>query len=361
MNSRLSPLDNAVPVAFASFGEANPEHIFYVIYREGNGAGFFSNVFHVLGHLMLAEKLGITPVVDMKHFPTVYNEREPINDTFNAWEYYFTQPAGFSLDDVYRSRHVAFCDGKSHWHVYYDNALAISLAQRFLRVLAPIREEVEGFYKEFFLGKTVLGVHFRGQEMKVAPDHPACPTVEQMLTRTRILLAAYPIDAIFLVTEEQAYLDAYRAAFGDMVLHTAAFRTYDVNAYRIRPYPRPLHMYDLGLDVLKDTLLLARTDYLLAGGNDGLAIGSNVSRMAQVWNAGAYRHIELIWNGVNPSATTEGFTSAVDDLCAMKALRAQAHAAEEKAERYRAEADALRASTSWRITGPVRGIRRLLG
>jgi hypothetical protein len=180
-----------------------------------------------------------------------------------------------------------------------------------LRVRAPIREEVEAFYKEFFLGKTVLGVHFRGQEHRTAPDRWACPTVEQMLARTRMLLAVYPINAIFLVTEEQAYLDAYSAAFPGMVLHTAAFRTYDVNAYYIRPYPRPLHMYRLGLDVLKDTLLLARADYLLAGGANGLAVGSNVSLMAQVWNADAYKHIELIDNGINPPSTPTAIISRV--------------------------------------------------
>jgi hypothetical protein len=271
----LSPQDNAVPICFASFGEANPDRVFYVIYLGGKGSGFFSNVFHVLGHLTLAERLRMTPVVDMRRFPTLYNESEPISNTCNAWEYYFDQPAGFSLDDVYRSRHVAFCDGnhkrgpslaRYRWDVY-DNPLAtIDTARRFLRVRAPIQEEVEAFYKEFFLGKTVLGVHFRGQEHKTAPDRWACPTVEQMVSRTRMLLATYPINAIFLLTEEQAYLDAYKAAFHGMVLNTAAFRTYDVNAYNIRPYPRPLHMYRLGLDVLKDTMLLARTDYLLAGG-----------------------------------------------------------------------------------------------
>jgi hypothetical protein len=180
-----------------------------------------------------------------------------------------------------------------------------------LRVRAPIQEEVEAFYKEFFLGKTVLGVHFRGQEHKTAPDRWACPNVEQMLSRTRMLLAAYPINAIFLLTEEQAYLDAYKAAFHGMVLNTAAFRTYDVNAYNIRPYPRPLHMYRLGLDVLKDTMLLARADYLLAGGANGLAVGSNVSLMAQVWNAGAYKHIELIDNGITPSSTRTSIVSRV--------------------------------------------------
>jgi hypothetical protein len=94
-----------------------------------------------------------------------------------------------------------------------------------------------------------------------------------------------------------------------MVLHTAAFRTYDVNAYYIRPYPRPLHMYHLGLDVLKDALLLTRADYLLAGGANGLAVGSNVSLMAQVWNAGAYKHVELVDNGINPPSAPTSIVS----------------------------------------------------
>ena len=44
----------------------------------------------------------------------------------------------------------------------------------------------------------------------------------------------------------------------------------------------------------------------------------------------------------------------------IESLEAQVHTAEEKAERYRSDADAFQTSTSWRVTGPFRGIRRLL-
>lgn len=36
---------------YMSFGELNSDENFYVIWRKGGGAGFFSNVFHVLGLL----------------------------------------------------------------------------------------------------------------------------------------------------------------------------------------------------------------------------------------------------------------------------------------------------------------------
>jgi hypothetical protein len=296
-------LKNAVPVKLISFGPANPDKIFYVIFREPPGSGFFSNVFHVLGHIWLADCLGLTPVVDMLNFPTLYNEADPIHCTGNAWEYYFDQPAGYSLEDAWQSRHVAFCDGKFPWKIY-DTALAASVSRRFLHVHESVLAEVDSFQREFFRDKTILGVHIRGQEQKTAPGHPTPPRLEQMLKRAGTILSTHPVDALFLVTEEQSYLDAFRAAFGEKLLHTAAFRTYDVNAYHLQPYPRPLHMYRLGLDVRKDTLLLSRCQYLLAGGRDGVASGSNVSQMAQVLNMagedGGYRHVYLIWNGRNP-------------------------------------------------------------
>ncbi|GHV54909.1 hypothetical protein FACS1894206_08690 [Deltaproteobacteria bacterium] len=286
-------------MSLQKFGDKHPESVFYVVYREKLGSGFFSNVFHVLGHLHIAQTLGLIPVIDMRHFPSLYNEDEPIQGSSNAWEYYFEQPARYSLGEVYESRNVAFCDGKFPWEIY-DNSLAMPLARRYLRPKQYVNDLIEAFFRDYFAHSShILGVHFRGQEQKNAPCHPACPTCEQMISKTKYLLDTYPIDKIFLVTEEQAYLDIFVQTFGERIVFTNAFRTYDINAYHIRPYPREQHMFRLGLDVLVDTMLLARTQYLLAGGKDGVASGSNVSQMAQVLNGNQYTHVELIDNGIN--------------------------------------------------------------
>lgn len=291
----------ASPVTVQRFGDKNPDTVFYVIYRKGLGSGFFSNVFHVIGHIALAERLGFVPVVDMRNFQTLYNEEAPIEGAENAWEYYFEQLAPVTLEEVYASRHVVFCSGE-FFEEAYNNALAMKITATFLKVKQNILSDVDAFFEKNFLQSRVLGIHFRGQEQKTAPGHPACPTVGQMLERTNSLLHSRKIDKIFLVTEEKSYLDIFIDTFGDMVLYTNAFRTYDINAYTIRPYPRPLHMYSLGREVLVDTLLLARVDYLLASGNDGIANGSNVSLMAQVLNNSAYKSVELIYNGINSAS-----------------------------------------------------------
>jgi hypothetical protein len=284
-----------------SFGRLNPEKVFYVIWREKSTAGLFSNVFHVLAHLSYAHEFGLTPVVDMEHFPTLYNEAESIQGSKNSWEYYFNQPVQASLADAYKSKRVVFCYGanNSAFAVYYNFAKAQETARRYLRINSHILAEAERFRSEHFQGK-VLGVHMRGQEMKTAAGHPIPPSEEQMLARAEQLLRSLPIDRIFIVSEEQAYVDAFQRRFGEMVLCTDAFRTYEENAYRLPIYPRPLHMYHLGLDVLRDAILLSQCAYLLAGGMGGLAFGSGVSMMAQLLNDRRYAHVELVYNGILP-------------------------------------------------------------
>ena len=56
-----------------TFGARNPERIFYVIWRR-DLAGFFSNFAHVLSHLKIADELQITPIVDFRNFPNLYND-----------------------------------------------------------------------------------------------------------------------------------------------------------------------------------------------------------------------------------------------------------------------------------------------
>ena len=63
-----------------SFGVKNRDKIFYVIKRN-KGGGLFSNFLFVLNHLILAEKLGAIPVVDMENFTNLYSEKNKIKGT----------------------------------------------------------------------------------------------------------------------------------------------------------------------------------------------------------------------------------------------------------------------------------------
>ncbi len=282
----------ARPVRVRSFGPANPDKVFYVIWRDQR-PGFFSIVTSTLCHLHIARQLGMVPVIDMEHFGSKYNEDHSVEGTCNAWEYYFKPVSPYSLEEVYNSKTVAFCDGG------YPSGYAFSLTEApelqdvyrsYVRIQASIGEFVDHFEAENFAGARVLGIHFRGQDQRTAPLHPLPATPRQMITRARQLLSQGGYEKVFVATEEQAYLSLLKRAFGSRVIHTHRFRTTDVDPYQM--YPRPNHKYLLGLEVLRDALLLGRCNALLCA-------SSNVSEFAQFYGAGRYDVVSKIDNGVN--------------------------------------------------------------
>jgi hypothetical protein len=282
----------ARPVRVRSFGQENPDKVFYVIWRE-KGPGLFSIVTSTLCHIHIARQLGMVPVVDLEHFRSHYNEDHPVEGTHNSWEYYFKPVSPYSLEEVYNSKTVAFCDGRypSGYAFWLTEAPELQEVYRSCVRLQPwIEEFVDHFEAENFAGARVLGIHFRGQEYRTAPIHPFPATPRQMITRARELLSQGGYEKIFVVTEEQAYLDLFKRVFGSRVIHTNAFRTTEVNAYGM--YARPNHKYLLGLEVLRDTLLLGRCNALLCA-------SSNVTEFAQLYSAGRYDTVSKIENGLN--------------------------------------------------------------
>ena len=59
---------------FCCFGEKNKNKFFYVIKRTP-GSGFFSNFVYVLNHLRISELFNLIPVIDMKNYKTIYNDK----------------------------------------------------------------------------------------------------------------------------------------------------------------------------------------------------------------------------------------------------------------------------------------------
>ena len=66
-------LQNIYPNKRYSFGEKNKNKKFYVIKRNYNFNGLFSNLIFVIDHIKYAKQRDMIPVVDMENFVTVYN------------------------------------------------------------------------------------------------------------------------------------------------------------------------------------------------------------------------------------------------------------------------------------------------
>ncbi len=284
---------NSIPLFTKTFGDSNPDKYFYVIRQPGAGRGLFSLFSSVLCHLDICDSLGFIPVVDFQNFSCVYNDYE-CEDTKNAWEYYFEPVSQYTLDEVYSSKNVFFSipsypNGYSY-SITAETKLHSTL-DKYIKFKSSILEEVESYKQEFFLNRKVLGIHFRGQEMKTAPNHWYPPTKKQMKSAIDLLLEQYNFNALFIVTEEESYLDFLRSTYKSIdVLANNHYRTYGVNAYKQKP--RKSHLFLLGKEIAIDALLLAHCQGLIY-------CTSNVATVSDFLNGSRYEAKLIINNGPN--------------------------------------------------------------
>jgi hypothetical protein len=100
--------------------------------------GFFAGVTTVLQGIMYAEKQNLIPVVDMENYWVAeLSSTKKINNTYNAWCYFFEQISPYDLKEVYKSKNVILSKGSrilgdSHWfsdktHLYSTNTTLINL------------------------------------------------------------------------------------------------------------------------------------------------------------------------------------------------------------------------------------------
>lgn len=256
--------------------------------RSLKGRGLFSLLSSVLCYIDIAEKYSLVPVVDFENFHTVYND-EDVLTTKNAWEYYFDQLSKFTLDEVYESQNVYITS--SRYPCNYDYSVANipairSVYDRHIRIKDGIVES-DLLSTEY---SNVLGVHYRGQEMRRARGHWFPPTTDQMRAAIDLMFERDGYERIFLVTEDLNLLEEIVRVYGDIVLYTDSYRTRGCNAYQAKC--RPKHFYNLGRDVINDAVWLSKCGGLVH-------CTSNVAEFARLLNRGRYKSELFINNGPN--------------------------------------------------------------
>ena len=245
-------------ISLLSFGNKNQKKKFYVIKRSP-GAGFFSNLTYVLGHLKIAENHNFIPVVDMENFPTIYNEKKKINGTKNAWEYYFKKVSDYSLKEIYKSQNIIFTSNFFENYVPTDmslNDVFKKIINKYIHIDKNITKEVNFLKKKYFNGcKKILGVHFRGTTYKTARGHAFPLTKKMMKKNIDFLIKKFKYKKIFVVTEEQGHLEFLKKHYKNKIIYLNVFRSNKEDAFKY--YPRLNHRYKLGREIMIETLLLS--------------------------------------------------------------------------------------------------------
>jgi hypothetical protein len=232
----------------------------YLIRQPSRRRGLFSLVASVLCHIDFAKKNGFTPFVDFEDSPTIYDDGLQ-NGSLNSWEYYFEQPNNLrekpDPHQVARVSSASFPPGYDY--TLCNNPGLFDRVIKDLKIKKNIQKDADNFLEK--MGKNVLGLQFRGQEMRYFRGHHLPPTKKQISRLIQDLTEAYGFDSVFVTTEDSGLLNHVVNSSPVPVFFTSAYRLEGKNSYSI--YPRENHRYLLGKEVLVDALILSRCDGLI--------------------------------------------------------------------------------------------------
>ena len=244
-------------VALAINTKQNKKKTFYIIKRTP-GAGLFSNFIFVLNHLKIAESCGYIPIVDMENFPTIYNELKKIDNTNNSWNYYFDNKIKTKITQIYKNHKYIITSNKfskSFTHEIDSNEYR-NYFNKYFKVKKKYLDFVNLFAKKNFNKKT-LAVHLRGTSYKTSANHPFPTTNVQTINLIEKILSENNYSNIFLCTEDLNYLNIIKNKFKNKVIFLKnVYRSYNDDAFKI--YPKNLHRFKLGKDILIESLLISR-------------------------------------------------------------------------------------------------------
>ena len=290
------------------------------------GFGFWSDLDHVLGSLLLAELTGRTPVV---HWGPNSLFRDP--DTPNAFEHYF-QPVssttlanlmapgtsyyppkwnagnlqveeldkwsgpGSRMTGLYflrRPEHVVVSDFHikvndlmpwipegSEWHGMSRQAIYRRLVSRYIRLQPARQQAIDAVWQRLFEGHQWLAVHVRGTDK--ALELTQLSEVNRAYHRSiDRILSVNPDLKIFLLTDSTETVSEFQGLWGDRITCLDALRGQGLQGVHLSGHPGLL----MGEQVLTDAFLAARCDMFLGNGASNVSTGI---RHLKDWPAGSF-------------------------------------------------------------------------
>ncbi len=267
----------------------------YVLHMNLHGAGFGAMVLQTLNQIRYCERNNLLPVVnyDADCHSYFYDKQRGEN----MWEQYFeplVPPFDYqnlltlcaSPDSPVSIGDLQNLDDNQMLHIcehHTDSIYSFTFADwrdnppedlqqwyreqrtkghqmfsRYIRVKQDIVEKVNDFYSQHFDGHQMLGIHIRGTDLMYAPPvSPAeyFPHVDNWLRRQNR-------PKIFVATDQAQYLTAFQQRYSELVVgydsHRSINEIVPVNLKEIPPHKK-------GEDVLIDTILLSRSEFLLKG------------------------------------------------------------------------------------------------
>lgn len=270
------------------------DKVHLIVNADASNAGFCALMTYALNGVRRARQHNWLPVVQFDSLNCPFFHERAFGE--DVWDYYFEPVAGVSYAQV----QAWLASGELspdrihtyHWRDLLDwhhsdperiatfwaadvpadpaawmtekRALGRRFAGEYLRVKPHIAAKVDDFVAQRMRGRYTFGAHVRGTDFAYAeptPPEAYFRAIEDLARRGGI--GDYQV---FLATDQQQFVELFRRQYGERLL------TYD--ALRSSGEVAPFRMsgtspYKKGEDVLIDTLVMSRCNYLLKGAAAG--------------------------------------------------------------------------------------------
>jgi len=291
------------------------------------GYGFWSDIDHVLGALLVAEMTERVPIVcwgansrykaegvanafelyfepvsqvrieDLEgasdFYPPKWNRENLRADDVNKWDGPHSRMAGLQL--LNRPEQVVVSD----FHIYVNDmvpwirdghpfhglsALQVyrHLFQRHIHLKPALAKAFDTLWQTNLADKhPALAVHIRGSDKVV--EYPGLESFNQQYDgEIARFLGQLPAPHIFLMTDSQEILARYRERYAERLIYTQSIRSHSQAGVHYQGLPGE----QLGMEILMDTYTAARCDYFLGCGHSNV---STTVHHLKDWMPGAYR------------------------------------------------------------------------
>ncbi len=215
-------------------------------------SGLFATMTYVLGALELYEQGTFGGLTVNFYKAGLYYDPAVGN---NWWNYYFEpiflppkpnqEPRKMTLQEINLACRAGLALSRERRHQLID---------KHVKLQPHIQKKVERFVQDYFQGRRIVGVHFRGTDKKKEVPRISYDAVAAAID-ARDLSEAY----LFVATDEAAFLEYMNGRYPGRVIAAPATRSTD---------GRPLHFdapdkYRIGEEAVIDCLLLSRCDFLV--------------------------------------------------------------------------------------------------
>lgn len=214
-------------------GGAFPDKTFYVIQRP-NLWGIMTVMYTFLRYMDFALRRNWIPVIDMVNTQSLYLDEDARTAGANAWNYFFEQPCGYSLDDISNaknvitsSHNVTLSNGYNSEYADVTNPKKLeywqTLAHELIRFTPECLKFIDNMRSEVFGALSpndVLGTYCRGTDyLRLKPkNHNVQPEPQIVIEKAKEILQNTGLSHVYLVTEDQEIKDMFSSEFGSDLL-----------------------------------------------------------------------------------------------------------------------------------------------